>query len=285
MATTRAGQKICYGNWLEFTNSTTTPAIEWTTHSNNGFQGKIRFNEYLLREYDYYESYADDVGRNYYDIRLKMEGLSETKRITSNLSKDYGTTEDLCIKNSEVYCIQFKPIRNSHYTQDFSIMLRNHDTKETLVLQDYYIPAATEITEDYELFFCPESYGVSSDFDEIIFKTHRTTEGNMNVIIELEKFKMYKVANILNENFVDEAGNEIEELLGVNFETVGRGECLFFINNDTFWVGSDKNLNIAEELEVSIRRLAFIRFIPSIDAEKTKYSSNDYAICLINYKY
>ena len=100
--------------------------------------------------------------------------------------------------------------------------------------------------------------------------------------MELYSFKLSKLNNLMDKMLDDVTGEPIEKLLGLHFETVNRGECLFFINFDTFWIGNDKVLNIDEELGLTITKLAYINYIPRNDKN---YETEDYITCLVNYKY
>ena len=278
MAITRAGQIVCRGNWNNFTGESNEQPARWTVDTNNGFQGEVRFDEYALRNYDYYKSYTDDLGKNYFDIRFILEGFDDQPSPYANLSKT--GTEDRVINNKDIYYISFQPIKNSKYTQDFSLVLRNSKNNGELVIQSFSIPAKTE-PEKYEIYFCPESFGISNDFDEILFRVHRENMSANNIIMELQSFELIKLKNILDD-FKDENGHEITEFTGLEIETVNKGECLLFINFDIFWVGNDKKLKIDEDLEVSIQKLAYIKHELPKDISM---ATSDYITCLINYKY
>lgn len=279
MVTTRAGQIVCKSDWDDFTGGSNEIPMTWFVDTQNGFNGEVRFEEYLLRKYDYYKSYKDDLGKNFYDIRFILEGFKQdSPSPAANLSKNGG--EDMYIKNEDIYCVRFKPIRNNKYAQNFSFVLRNSENNGTLTIQSFSIPAKTN-PQEYELYFCPETFGVSNDFDEIIFQVQRENLDSTNVIMELEYFEMYKLKNML-EGLKDENENEIQELLGLEIETVNRGECLLFINFDSFWVGNDKKLKIDEDLEISVQKLAYVKHrLPT----GVQYADSDYITCLINYKY
>lgn len=282
MATTRAGQIVCRNNWNDFAGEKALP-VKWFVDTNNGFNGQVRFNEYLLRKYDYYKSYVDELGKNYYDIRFYLEGFDEdSPSPLANLSKENSEVEEknYYIKNEEIYCARFRVLQNNKYHQNFSLVLYNSKTDGRLTIKSFSIAAKTK-PEEIEVYFCPESFGVSDDFDQIILEVDRDNASSMNVIMELDYFDLFKLNNLITD-LTDEKGDVIEEFLGLKFETVNRGECLFFVNFDTFYVGNDKILNIDEELEVSIRKLAYIKHIPAKDVE---YTPNDYITCLINYKY
>ena len=280
MATTRAGQLQCRANWKAFSGDTENGYLYWDTDGE-----EIRFTEYSgLRNHEYYKSYVDDVSRNYYDINLILQGFDEQPREDCNLSKHTPEgleTEKPYIKNDEIYCIQFKPIENNKYPQNFSIVLHNSKNNDYLSIRSFKIPAKTAAKE-YEVFFCPQSFGSTNDYDEILFQVNREDSNEINVIMELHSFKLSKLNNLMDKMLDDVTGEPIEELLGLHFETVNRGECLFFINFDTFWIGNDKVLNIDEELGLTITKLAYIDYIPRND--KT-YNTDDYITCLVNYKY
>ena len=282
MALTRAGQIVCKADWNDFTAGSNKQPTRWFVDTENGYHGEVHFDEYLLRDYDYYKSYTDDLGKNYFDIRFILEGFEDQPSPYANLSKT-GTksdTEDRYIQNGDIYCIKFKPIKNNKYTQDFSLVLVDSKHKTELVIQSYSIPAKTE-PELYEVYFCPESFGLSNNFDEILFRVHRSNMDANNIIMELKSFEMIKLDNILN-NFTDEQGHKVTEFTGLEIETVNRGECLLFINFDIFWVGNDKKLKIDEDLEVSIQKLAYIKHVLPKDISM---ATSDYITCLINYKY
>lgn len=282
MATTRAGQIVCRNNWNDFSGEEKLP-VKWFVDTNNGFSGQVRFDEELLRNYGYYKSYVDELGKNYYDIRFYLEGFDEeSPSPLANLSKENSDPEEknYYIINEEIYCARFRVLQNNRYHQNFSLVLYNSKTDTKLTIQSFHIPVKRK-PEEIEVYFCPESFGVSDDFDQIILEVDRVDASSMNVIMELDYFYLFKLNNLIT-GLVDEKGDTIEEFLGLEFETVGRGECLFFVNFDTFYVGNDKILNIDEDLEVSIRKLAYIKYIPSEDIE---YTPDDYITCLINYKY
>lgn len=279
MATTRAGQIQCRANWQALSGDEEGDYTYWGTAN----EQEVRFTEYSLRNDHFYKSYVDDVGRNYYDVNFILEGFDENPREDmSNLVKHNETGQDeRYIKNDEIYCIQFEPIQNNKYPQNFSIVLHNSKNNDYLSIKSFKIPPMTEMKQ-YETYFCPQSFGSSNDYDEIILKVDREDTSEINVIMELHSFKLSKLNNLMNKILDDVTGEPIEELLGLHFETVDRGECLFFVNFDTFWIGNDKVLNIDEELGLTITKLAYIRYIPR--SEKT-YNTDDYITCLVNYKY
>lgn len=287
MITTRAGQIVCRGNWNDFGGEEEVP-VKWFVDTNNGYRGQVRFDEELLRKYNYYKSYVDDLGRNYYDIRFFLEGFDDSSAsFYTNLSKVNSQAEEergeknYYIKNDEIYCAKFKVLYNEKYHQNFSFVLYNSETGNKLTIQSFKIPARSS-SQVLEIYFCPESFGVSDRYDQIILEVDRSDASSMNVIMELDYFYLYKLNNLI-KNITDENGDVIEEFLGLEFETVNRGECIFFVNFDVFYVGNDKVLNIDEDLEVSIRKLAYIKYIPSDTT--VDYVPEDYITCLINYKY
>lgn len=277
MATTRAGQIQCKANWKALSGDAIGKYTHWQTNK------EVRFTEYSLREDHFYRAYIDEVGRNYYDVNFILEGFGEEPRTDkSNLIKYNGEGEiDYYIKNDEIYCIEFQLIQNNKYPQNFSIVLHNSQNDDYLSIKSFKIPPKTP-TQKYEVYFCPQSFGSSNDYDEIIFQVDRDNFNEITLIMELKSFKLSKLNNLMNRIVDDTTGEPIEELLGLHFETIDRGECLFFINFDSFWIGNDKVLNIDEELGLTITKLAYIKYIPRND--KT-YETDDYITCLINYKY
>lgn len=276
MATTRAGQIQCRANWQNYAGDSENIITSWVV--SNPYNNEVRFNEYALRNYDYYKTYSDDVGRNYYDIRFFLKG--DTPPSKPNLVRSEGATDEM-ILNDEIYCIKFKPYKNNTYTQHFSIVLHNSENNDYLAIQSFKIPPLTE-EKEYEVYFCPESFGSINNYDEIIFEVNREDESAINVIMELHSFELIKLNNLMNDLIDEKTGEPIEELLALHFETLNRGECLFFVNYDSFWIGNDKVLNIDEELGLTITKLAYIDYIPRND--KT-YDTDDYITCLVNYKY
>ena len=276
MATTRAGQIQCRANWQDYAGDDESVITSWVV--SNPYNNEVRFNEYALRDFDYYKTYSDDVGRNYYDIRFYLNKNGDASK--ANLLRSKGAT-DINILNDEIYCIKFKPYKNSIYTQHFSIVLHNSENNDYLAIQSFKIPPLTE-EKEYEVYFCPESFGSINNYDEIIFEVNREDESAINVIMELHSFELIKLNNLMNDLIDEKTGEPIEELLALHFETLNRGECLFFVNYDSFWIGNDKVLNIDENLDIIVTKLAYIKYEPRDDKE---YDTDDYITCLVNYKY
>lgn len=277
MSVTRAGQIQCKKS-QDISNNVLSK--KWYVDPKNGFGGQVHFTEYLLSHYNYYKGYIDDLGKEYFDIRFILEGFDQNNPSPdANLSKA-GDLTDQVINNKDIYRVVFKPFINNRYTQKFSLVLYDSKNDVELVVKSFLIPAKTQ-PQEYEVFFCPESFGISNSFDQIILKVDRSDENSKNIIMELEKFELYKLNNLL-EDLKDENNQTITELLGLEIETVNRGECLFFINFDSFWVGNDRVLNIDESLEVSIQKLAYVRYNKTPSAN---FSTSDYITALVNYKY
>lgn len=253
----------------------------WTTDGDNGYSGQIIFKETLLRDYEYYYEYVDENGYSYFDICLKLSSDSTDKKGLIKLQGDEYSAS--AIDNNKIFKLVFQPFVNTKHSQNFDIVLVNSTSKAELVIKNYNLPISPKADKQI-LYFSPENFNNSgSDFyDTILFRVNRNSSSK-ELVMELQSLELYEIENQL-DIIRDENDDPIEEFLGLTIETVNRGECQFFINNDVFYVGNDRILNIAEELNLSITKLSYLGFTPNEQAIQ-ELNSNDYITALVNYKY
>ena len=205
----------------------------------------------------YYESYYGLFNTQYWDIRINSKFDNSFK-----------------FEKEGAYYISFEVEQSADYAQSFNLYARDTaeiaDNSNYLFIDKFTIPVGVEATFCEAVFVPTQKILNPVDYLSLVFKVDRIE--TYPVIMKIKNLTIKKLNNLLKQD------SQNVQAASATFETLQVGECRFIINDDLFYIGNDKILEIPEEMNVVINNINIVDFTGNT------LGNTDIA-CLINYKY
>ena len=237
-----------------------------STGSMQSDNATIKFDD--LNKNKYYEFSKGRLNSSFWDLRLNrnsVKGQDDSVGLVFD-----GDLTDFSFSSQSIYKISFSIKENLNCKQKVYVIARDTaDAEENslnVILGYCQVPYGTGYS-DFEIIFNPNQTFQEINFQSILFKLDREENLDESFTLTVNNLKIEKMKNLL----------PISETESLTIEVVSEGEQQFILNNEIFYIDSDKILEIPEEMDTSIYNLNFLNNNDNL------LSSN---ICaLINYRY